>query len=83
VDAFYHGAGCPKCRRTGYSGRVGIHELLTPSEQMRDSISSIQSISELRKLASGSGLRTLYEDGMAKVKAGITTVEEVLRATAG
>ena len=82
VDMFYHGLGCEKCRKTGYSGRIGVFELLVPDDSMRDRITSAPNISELRQLAAKSGMVGLRADGMAKVKAGITTVEEVFRATA-
>ena len=83
VEVFYKGAGCPKCRNSGFSGRIGIYELLVPSDEMRDRITAAPSINELRRMAGESGMVTLREDGMVKVKAGITTVEEVLRVTAG
>jgi type IV pilus assembly protein PilB len=82
VETFYHGEGCKKCRNSGYSGRIGIYELLVPSEQMRERITHHPSITELREMAAESGMTKLRADGMAKVKAGITTVEEVFRATA-
>ncbi|MFB3891516.1 MAG: GspE/PulE family protein [Phycisphaerae bacterium] len=83
VEVFYRGAGCAKCRGSGYSGRIGIYELLSPTDAIRDKITAAPSINELRAVAAESGMVTLRQDGMAKVKAGITTVEEVLRATAG
>src|SRR5690606_17497962 len=82
VETFYHGSGCSKCRNSGFAGRIGIYELLVPDDAMRDRISSNPSINELRALAEQSGMTTLRADGMAKVKAGITTVEEVMRVTA-
>jgi type II secretory ATPase GspE/PulE/Tfp pilus assembly ATPase PilB-like protein len=74
--------GCPKCRKTGYSGRIGIYELVLPDEAMRDKLTSSPNVNELRALAVQSGMVQLRDDGMAKVKAGITTVEEVFRVTA-
>ena len=82
VEAFYRGAGCSKCRNTGYSGRVGIYELLVPDDDMRDRITAAATVNELRALASEAGMVALRQDGMAKVKAGLTTVEEVFRVTA-
>ena len=82
VETFYHGVGCAKCRNSGFSGRIGIYELLVPDDAMRDKITSSPNINELRAMAAQSGMVALRDDGMAKVKAGITTVEEVLRATA-
>jgi len=82
MDTFYRGTGCSQCRNTGFAGRIGIYELLVPSDEMRDRITSTPSINDLRAMASESGMVSLREDGMAKVKAGITTVEEVMRVTA-
>ena len=82
VETFYHGIGCAKCRKTGFSGRIGIYELLVATEQMQEKITQAPNIRELRALAADSGMRTLRQDGMGKVRAGITTVEEVFRVTA-
>jgi type IV pilus assembly protein PilB len=81
VETFHHGLGCPKCRHSGYQGRIGIYELLIPNDAVRDRITAAPSIGELRAMAVESGMETLRADGMNKVKAGITTVEEILRAT--
>ncbi|MDY6914509.1 MAG: ATPase, T2SS/T4P/T4SS family [Planctomycetota bacterium] len=82
VETFYHGAGCPKCRKTGFSGRIGIFELFVPDDAMRDQITRSPGVVKLRALAVEAGMVTLRSDGMAKVKAGITTIGEVFRATA-
>ncbi len=82
VEVFYHGIGCAKCRKTGFGGRIGIYELLIATEQMQEKITEAPDIRELRALAVKSGMRTLRQDGMGKVRAGITTVEEVFRVTA-
>jgi type IV pilus assembly protein PilB len=82
VETFYHGVGCPKCRNSGYSGRIGIYELLMPDDAMRDKITAAPNVNELRAMAVQSGMIQLRDDGMAKVKAGITTVEEIFRGTA-
>jgi len=82
VETFYQGAGCRKCRNSGFLGRIGIYELLLPDDTMRDKISSEPSITELQNLATESGMISLRHDGMLKVRAGITTVEEVFRASA-
>ncbi len=83
VETFYHGVGCPKCRKSGFSGRIGIYELFVPNDVARDKITSSPSLNELRAIARETGMISLRDDGMSKVKAGITTVEEVFRATAG
>jgi len=82
VETFYHGTGCAKCRNSGFSGRIGVYELFVPNDEMRDRLTASPNISELRSMAMEAGMVTLRDDGMAKVKAGITTVEEVLRVTA-
>lgn len=75
------GAGCASCRRTGYRGRVGLYELLCVTDRFRDAIARGASRVELDRTAREDGLRSLCEDGWAKVATGVTTVEEVLRVT--
>jgi type IV pilus assembly protein PilB len=82
VDTIYQGRGCDKCRKSGFSGRIGIHELLIPTDELREQITESPDITELRNAATRAGLVALKDDGMAKVKAGITTVEEVFRVAA-
>ena len=82
METFYRGTGCARCRSSGYSGRIGIYELLVPNDQMRDKLTATPSINELRAMAGEAGMITLRQDGMTKIKAGITTVEEVFRVTA-
>jgi len=73
------GQGCEKCNSSGYSGRVGIFELFVMTNDYRQHISSGYRESELLQLARTEGMRTLVEDGVEKVKAGLTTLEELLR----
>lgn len=80
IDKFYRGVGCRHCRNTGYSGRVGIHELLIIDDTLRDQIVAGASITQLRKTAEDSGMITLRYDGFRKVREGLTTVEEVIQA---
>ena len=75
------GRGCPACRQTGYSGRVGLYEMLVLDDFLRDKIASSPNVVEFRRLCVERGMSTLREDGFSKVKAGKTTVEEVLCAT--
>jgi len=82
VEVFYKGKGCPKCRDSGYSGRIGIYELLIPNDEFRDKMVTNVSVTEMYNLAMKSGMTTLRQDGLEKVKAGITSVEEVFRVTA-
>ena len=74
-----HGRGCDTCRNSGYSGRCGIHELLGVDEEFRRIINSDSSVNSMRKAFHESGWPTLFQDGLQKVKQGITTIEEVLR----
>lgn len=78
---FYKGKGCAKCMKTGYRGRVGIYELLTPDDTIRNLMIAKASTEDIRKQAIAAGMVTLQQDGVDKIKKGITTVEEVLRVT--
>jgi type IV pilus assembly protein PilB len=80
-DYLYRPKGCKKCRNSGYSGRIGIYELLVPDPEMLDAVVNGASIQKLRELCKERNIGTLRADGMVKVKAGITTYEEILRAT--
>ncbi len=73
--------GCDRCRNTGYSGRVGIYELLTVDDGLRDIIARNPNVAEFRRMCIDRGMVTLRADGMDKVRKGVTTVEEVLRVT--
>ncbi|MCK5113819.1 MAG: type II/IV secretion system protein [Phycisphaerae bacterium] len=77
----FHGAGCERCRHTGYKGRVAIYELLELGDEMRALIHTNPSVNEVRKLAVKTGMKTLKIDGLEKVTQGLTTVEEVMRVT--
>lgn len=81
VPSFYRGLGCRKCRNTGYLGRIAIHELLIPDEEILDMITQNATLKQLRKAAIEKGMAPLYVDGIEKVKAGITTIDEILRVT--
>jgi type II secretion system protein E len=78
---FFHGAGCDACRFSGYDGRRGIYELLILNEALRSMVLSRCPASTLAQKAIEQGTRTLRTDGWNKVKAGMTTIEEVLRVT--
>jgi type IV pilus assembly protein PilB len=79
ITEYSRGVGCKKCRNTGYSGRIGIHELLVLDDEIRDMVISDPSISAVREIARHRGMVTLRQDGFRKIREGITTVEEVLR----
>ena len=76
-------ADCPTCRGTGYRGRTGIYELLVMTDELRDALPQQRGAAELRALAIQSGMRTLRDDGLRLVQAGVTTLEEVTRVTSG
>ena len=77
----YHGLGCEQCRNGGYIGRVGIYELLVIDDIFRGIITQDSTINNMHKTFAESSQASLYDDGMAKVKQGLTTIEEVLRVT--
>ncbi|GAC1417046.1 MAG: GspE/PulE family protein [Actinomycetota bacterium] len=76
----YRGAGCEGCGFTGFRGRVGIYEVLPITRVVREQITAQVSDSVIAATARASGVRTLFDAGMDKVRAGVTTLEEVLRA---
>lgn len=77
----YHGTGCSECRQTGYSGRIGIFELMMVDEEIRMMVLDKASSDVIRNKAIADGMRTLAESGWQKVREGVTTIEEVLRVT--
>jgi type IV pilus assembly protein PilB len=70
--------GCPRCNRSGFRGRVGIHELMEISDELVGGINKKIETSELKRIAIRHGMKTLHQDSMLKVKDGITTFEEAL-----
>ena len=81
ADTVWAAKGCEKCRNTGYSGRVGIYELLAVDDQLRDVIARNPNVSEFRRMCLERGMVALRDDGFRKVARGLTTVEEVMSAT--
>ena len=77
------GHGCAKCSLTGYHSRKGLFEIMVVTDDLQRMIFEKVSAAELRNFAREAGMRTLREDGLRKIGAGITTVEEVLRVTMG
>lgn len=73
------GKGCSNCNKTGFRGRLAVHEVLTFTDTLRQAVLEGMSANKLRKLAREEGMITMYEDGMEKVKQGQTTREEVAR----
>lgn len=78
---FSRGAGCPACNGTGYKGRFGIFEMFTVTEEIGQMIYESKTLVEVRQKARELGMRNMREDGVRKVMAGMTTFDEVLRAT--
>jgi len=76
---FFRGKGCDRCRNTGYHGRIGIFEVLKMNDRIRELVVTRPPTSAIRALAQEYGMKTLWEDGLDKVKTGMTTIEEVMR----
>jgi type IV pilus assembly protein PilB len=76
---FYKSVGCDQCNHTGYRGRIGIYEVMRVTDKLRRLITVKSTEDQLREAAVSGGMITLGEDGLAKVKSGITTPEELLR----
>ncbi|MGC3966766.1 MAG: GspE/PulE family protein [Pirellulales bacterium] len=81
IDEFHKGVGCKNCRNTGYSGRIGVHELLMLDDEIRDIVVNDPTVSAVQEAASRKGMITLRQDGFRKVREGITTIEEILHIT--
>jgi type IV pilus assembly protein PilB len=77
----HKGNGCDRCNNTGYKGRVGLYEVMEIGNELRELILVGASALELRRKAVEEGMLTLRASGLEKVKAGVTTIEEVLRET--
>jgi type II secretory ATPase GspE/PulE/Tfp pilus assembly ATPase PilB-like protein len=78
---FRRGAGCAACLYTGYSGRLGIYELLELNRELHDLVLSHASAERIKAVAQKTGFRDMVADGIGKIFAGQTTFEEVLRTT--
>ncbi len=76
---FYRGKGCNDCNETGYSGRVGIHEVMEIEKDIREAILAKKSSTQLNDIARKQGMQSMVEDGLEKAAQGVTTIEEVLR----
>jgi len=77
----YRGAGCRRCRGTGYRGRTGLFELMVVDDPIREKIMARAPSSQVMKVATEGGLRLIREDGWVKVRRGVTTPEEVIRSS--
>jgi type IV pilus assembly protein PilB len=77
----YRGKGCSTCNNTGYKGRIGLYEVMEITDEIRELILIGASALELRKKAIDDGMISLRESGLHKIRAGVTTIEEVVRET--
>jgi type IV pilus assembly protein PilB len=77
----YSGRGCDKCGHTGYKGRIGLYEVMPMTDTIRQLILEGCTVLDLKKMAIDEGMITLRQSGLIKIKAGITTMEEVIRET--
>ena len=82
IEHITYGKGCDACRQTGYRGRMAIHELIVMNEELKQLMMNKATIQELKAHIRQKGTRFLIDDGLIKVKAGKTTLEEVLRVAA-
>ncbi len=78
-QTLFKGKGCAVCQHTGYLGRTGLFEILPVSPELRDLILTKPGIAEIYALEAKQGIKSLFDDGMEKVKAGVTTIEEIKR----
>ena len=76
---FFKAVGCEQCHNTGYRGRLGIYEVMQVTDKVRRLIANRATEDQIREAAQEAGMLTLGEDALAKVKAGLTTAEELLR----
>ena len=75
----YEPVGCPRCHRIGYRGRIGIYSVMVMSERIKEMVVDLAPEAEIAKVAREEGMLTLREAGLAKVRAGVTSIEEVAR----
>lgn len=76
---FYYGKGCDVCDKSGYKGRIGIHEVLEMDDEIRAALMRNADSGEIKRIAIKNGMSPMVEDGFEKAIAGLTTIEEVLR----
>ncbi len=79
IDEVTEGAGCDSCRGTGYRGRMAIHELMVIDDQVKKMMMNNASMREIKDYVEDKGMHFLVDDGLLKVKEGLTTIEEVMR----
>jgi len=79
LPKLYRPVGCTACGNTGYRGRMAIHEVMTVTEEIERLVAENASAEDMGRVAREQGMLTLRDDGMEKVRAGSTSIEEVLR----
>lgn len=79
--AFYRKRGCPRCNQTGYRGRIGIFQLLAMTEELQTLAAAKASREDIERAALEHGMKTLWDDGIAKIAGGLTSIEELARVT--
>jgi general secretion pathway protein E len=82
-DTLYRGQGCEHCRNTGYLGRQGVFEVVSLDAGLGQGLDAGMDVDTLRRSIRTKGIPSLFQDGMEQVRAGVTTIEEVLRVTGG
>jgi type II secretory ATPase GspE/PulE/Tfp pilus assembly ATPase PilB-like protein len=80
-ETFYHGKGCPSCNNTGYKGSSAVFEIIKGTMEMKDLVLHNPNSNEIWRLAYAQGSKTMFEDGLEKVRSGLTSMEELLRVT--
>ncbi len=78
-EIVYEGRGCEECSGSGYSGRICVNEVLVANEKIKEAILRKATSLEIKRLAKSQGMTTMIEDGLKKIREGLTTIEEVLR----
>jgi type IV pilus assembly protein PilB len=79
VPTLYRSVGCSACAKTGYKGRLALHEVMAVTEEIERLCITRASTSEIATVAANQGMEGLRDDGMAKVRDGLTSLEEILR----
>ena len=82
IPHVYKGTGCNRCRNTGFTGRMGVHELLVVNEDLLSSLGDDLNVRVIKNLALERGFKTMMDDGIDKVKQGLITLEGVLESIA-
>jgi len=77
----YHGKGCKVCEGSGFTGQIGIFEIMVVDDKIKSLITESLSSGQIRKAALAGGMISMFEDGLEKVQRGLTTIDEILRVT--